>query len=209
MTLDYLNKQNTRVRRVSHLCDWLTGVWIYLCVGTCSCHSPAAPVAAALAPAAAPPSGCSLCGREGSEPPSVDPPPPWSCKRTTGWDGSQADRRRGGGRGLSQHCAGRRFNHNSELVISPTVWNKAATHLPSAGSSLATSSSSILVPVASCSGFRFGCSMSSVRPKQSSSTNRAEAEGSSQYLRYRRSRPRGSRQVQAAAFWIRSCSSRT
>jgi len=115
---------------------------------------------------------------------------------------------------LNQHCqvmkARFRRHYKAPLTLRISVcllvqnwfW---VTHLFPVG---ATSSFSVLV-TASSAGFGHGCSMSSVRPKQSSSTNRAEAEGRIQYLRYIRSLPRGSRQVQAAALWSRSWSSRT
>ncbi len=73
---------------------WFTCVR-YLCAYTCVCylsdciccgHSSAAGVAVSLSPAAGPPSGCSLCDLEGSEPQSADPLPPLSCRRTIGWD---------------------------------------------------------------------------------------------------------------------------
>lgn len=76
----------------------------YLCDCICSCRSSAACDAICPSPAAAPPSGCSLCDLEGSKPQSAYPPHPPSCRRTTGWDARLVGHRGGGGRDLSRRC---------------------------------------------------------------------------------------------------------
>lgn len=93
----------------------------YLCVHICFCHSSSAGAAASLSPAAVPPSGCSLCDLEDSEPRLADQLPPMNCRRTTGWTGWLVCCRCGGGRDLRRHFLVMKASHHQKAVCE-TNW---------------------------------------------------------------------------------------